>query len=136
MCSTKIEKSDELINSDINMLAANSFNSILNHIQNSSLNYQLQLSPFSALVSIKKSFIKDKSGQTVLPPECFITPAYKSELELRNESSRYEKLKQEFEELRSVHEELVLKLASASSNIQLLQTDIREKVDIINDLEA
>ena len=64
----KIEKVNKLINSDISMLAANVFNAIIDQIQNSKLNYHLQISPFSAMVSIKKTFIKDKRGQTILPP--------------------------------------------------------------------
>ena len=49
------------------MYATNSFNDILYAIEKSCLNYHLQMSPFSAIISIKKSFKKDKSGQLILP---------------------------------------------------------------------
>ena len=64
-------KSDELFNSDsINptMLASEAFDSILDQIKNSCLNFHIQLSPFSAIISLKRSFTKDKSGNLLLPP--------------------------------------------------------------------
>ena len=50
------------------MLASNAFTSIINQIRTSNLNYQLQLSPFSAYISLKQSLIKDRSGSPRLPP--------------------------------------------------------------------
>ena len=58
---------EKLSDSDLTMLAATSFNGILNLIQNSCLNFQVQLSPYSALISLKKSFVKDKEGSLILP---------------------------------------------------------------------
>ena len=48
-------------------LASNTFDFILEQIKNSSLNFQLQLSPFSAYISLKKSLVKDKNGVPQLP---------------------------------------------------------------------
>ena len=55
--------------SDVNptMLANATFDKILEQIQTSNLNFQLTLSPFSAAISLKKSFIKDKYGNILLP---------------------------------------------------------------------
>merc|ERR1712240_90426 len=50
------------------MLATQAFNSILKHVQTSCLNFQVQISPFSAVISIKKSLVKDKFGNVLLPP--------------------------------------------------------------------
>ena len=50
------------------MLASQTFDSILQHIQTSNLNFQVQISPFSAVISLKKSLVKDKSGIFLLPP--------------------------------------------------------------------
>ena len=50
------------------MLASQYFDSIINQIQSSSLNFQLHLSPFGALISLKKTFVKDKKGAVVTPP--------------------------------------------------------------------
>ena len=60
----------EFISSDTHspeMLAAQAFDNILNGIQRSNLNFQLQVSPFSAQISLKKSLIKDRSGSFILP---------------------------------------------------------------------
>ena len=61
----------ELINSDVNlnstMLARQSFNYILEQVQSSCLNFQMQISPYSAVISIKKSFVKEKFGKMQLP---------------------------------------------------------------------
>ena len=48
-------------------MTANAFNEILDRIRGSNLNYQIQLSPFSAYISLKNTLIKDKRGFQVLP---------------------------------------------------------------------
>ena len=56
-------------NSDISpaMLASRSFDNILHQIQTSNLNFYLQLSPFGAHISLKKTLIKDKAGSYICP---------------------------------------------------------------------
>ena len=68
MCSIKIEeKTDQCVNSDMNMFASKTFDNILNSIKDSNLNFHLQLSPFSAIISLKKSLVCDKLGTPLLP---------------------------------------------------------------------
>ena len=65
-------KPEEIMNSDKidpAMLAKQRFDDILDQVQTSCLNFQLQVSPFSAVISIKKSFIKDKSGKVFVSPQ-------------------------------------------------------------------
>ena len=50
------------------MLASKAFSNIIDQIQTSNLNYQVQLSPFSAYISLKRSLIKEKSGAYRQPP--------------------------------------------------------------------
>ena len=52
---------------DTAMLAKIAFDKILEQTQASNLNFQLRLSPFSASISLKKSFIWEKSGYFLLP---------------------------------------------------------------------
>ena len=47
---------------DLTMAASQTFESLIDQVKNSNLNFHLQQSPFSAVISIKKSYIKDKSG--------------------------------------------------------------------------
>ena len=49
------------------MAVEEAFKNVLNSIQNSGLNFKIEVSPFSANISIKKSFIRDKSGFIISP---------------------------------------------------------------------
>ena len=71
--------------SDLNptMLATRAFDKILEEIQSSHLNFQLQMSPFSASIFIKKSFIRDKLGNMLLP----VDKVSHSECSLQHENS-------------------------------------------------
>ena len=51
------------------ILASTVFFKIIDQIQSSNVNFQLQLSPFSAKISLKKSWVKDKTGALLLPPD-------------------------------------------------------------------
>ena len=62
----------EILSSDATMAASIAFNKILQQVQSSSLNFHLQLSPFSAVISLKKSLVKDKAG-------CYLLPSASSE---------------------------------------------------------
>ena len=63
------------INSESNptMIACKQFNEILNQIQHSGLNFQLQLSPFGAFISLRKSLVKDKKGDFIIPSSSIIS---------------------------------------------------------------
>ena len=50
------------------MLASKAFETIIDNIRDSTLNFQLQMSPFSALISLKKTLVTEKSGVSRLPP--------------------------------------------------------------------
>ena len=58
------------IDSDFNptMIASNLFETIIDNIRSSNLNFQLQMSPFSAQISLKKSLVTEKTGVPRLPP--------------------------------------------------------------------
>ena len=58
--------SSDIVNPE--MLADQTFHNILDGIQRSNLNFQLQVSPFSAYISLRKSLVKDLSGSVLLPP--------------------------------------------------------------------
>ena len=47
-------------------MAVVKFDDILNQIKNSSLNFQMKVSPFTAVIHLKKSITKDKSGNFLL----------------------------------------------------------------------
>ena len=73
---------DEYQDSDRNlaMLASNAFENIIDQIRTSNLNFQLQMSPFSACISLKRSLVKEKSGAFLLPPAAPESPSSESEI--------------------------------------------------------
>ena len=64
-CEEKINNSDTISN-----MAAQTFEDILSFVRTSNLNFQIQLTPYSAFISLKKSPMKDKSG-------CYLEPSIK-----------------------------------------------------------
>ena len=114
------------------MLASNMFFQILNQIQSSNLNFHLQLTPFSANISLKKSFMKDKSGRFLLP---FFSPENESKVKPENEDNSAEiktladqniQLMNELVVLHKNHNEVVNDLANAHKTIEALMSQLRE----------
>ena len=82
------------------MDASARFENILAKVQNSNLNFKLEISPFSAVICLKKSFAKDKFGQVLKPHlddttnQTIITTLHQKNLELENS---YQNLKYEYQ---------------------------------------
>ena len=51
------------------IITTNVFTSIIDPIQTSNINYHLQLSPFSAFISVKRSLVKEKKSRAHWLPE-------------------------------------------------------------------
>ena len=79
------------------MDAANTFQNLLHSIQTSSLNFKIELSPFSANINLKNTFIKDRNGNRVIPPI--------------QDKTCYEKIKSENDDhvKNNVHHEVLIK---------------------------
>ena len=60
---------------DPTMVAKQTFQQIIEQIQVSNLNFQLELSPFSARISLRKSLVKDKFGNFLFPQTSHHTPS-------------------------------------------------------------
>ena len=52
----------------IKMVASDAFENLLKQVQSSNLNFRMEISPFSAVITLKKSLVKDKAGQILFPP--------------------------------------------------------------------
>ena len=103
---------------NVTMLATKSFNHILEQIQTSCLNYQIQVSPFSAFISLKKSLIKDRSGKPRLP--------FKN----KSASERIEhELDRKLTILGNEHSELIHDYTEACKTIETLQ-NLKQEVKI------
>ena len=82
-------------NSDLNqtMGADTIFDDLIDMIRNSCLNYQVQMSPFSAVISIKKSFIKNRNGCCIIPTSSStVTKAKKTEDALKTLEIKHDEL--------------------------------------------
>ena len=105
---------DEKIDSDLTMVASNVFNNVLQYVQNSSLNFQIQMSPFSAIISLKKSFVKNKHGTPILPT-----------LPISEDLKR--SLTLELDAMKTKYENLLHEHARSLEMIKVLENDLARK---------
>ena len=98
------------------MLAKNAFDEILELVKTSNLNFQMNVSPFSATISLKKSFIRDKFGNILAPTP--VNPA-SQEFSTHHENA-----------------ELVKKNEHLSKKIQEIENFVTFKTQTIQILEA
>ena len=64
--------------------ACETFDKILDCVKKSNLNFCMQLSPFSANISLKKTFVKDKAGVYLNPPVSTVSVQDPDTLYLKN----------------------------------------------------
>ena len=129
---------DRNINSDINptMLATKTFDRILEMIQKSNLNFVLQVSPFSANISLRKSLIKDRSGTAILPPDL---SAYDDNQYLKETIadlvSKNKKLEKDVINLKNELELAVDDCEKANKKVASLEEHINEKDSVEEEAE-
>ena len=104
------------------MSATRTFDDIIDHIQNSNLNFHLQMSPFSAVISLKRSLIKDKFGSFLLPS--IVTPK-SSKNEIAALASKNLMLENKVIALQKDLESALDDCAAARSTIMFLQTETK-----------
>ena len=122
---------DQVINSDVTMLASEMFDGILHRIQSSRLNFNIQLTPFSALISIKKSFVTDKSGAVVLPDNAIQDNAQNKKLNVLSVSQ----LERSLNDLQKNYTKSVGDYTDALETIQKLEDELVLRGKIIKSLE-
>ena len=109
-------------NSDTNtaMLASQAFYNILDQIQSSNLNFMLQVSPFSAQISLRKSLVKDKEGIPLLPqPLKQSVPP--TTVELKALEVKNLKLENDLFILREKYTEIVNECTNVKKNIKTME---------------
>ena len=144
-------KMDEFTNSDFNltMLATQSFNNILEQIQSSCLNFQIQISPFSAVISLKKSLIRDQSGKPRLPTKLDDTSEHVEDLVTKNlELERklivlsnkhaelindFAKYKETMKDLQNLSQEACIKVEADTSE-QIKLKDLEVELNLVKDI--
>ena len=94
---------------DLKMAVDATFSSIINEIQLSNLNFSLQITPFSAYITLKKSVIKDQNGNQAVPspPILFVL----------------QQAQQTIQELREENEQLKIKCDATEKKNDILVND-------------
>ena len=119
------------------MVANEAFDSILEHIKTSNLNFHLQMSPFSALISLKKSPVKDKAGAPLLPQVQLSRLSQTSEATIAALAAKNLQLEADLNSLRKEHTDCVDDCEGAYRRIKLLesqpafQTEIKLESDSV-----
>ena len=114
------------------MAASVMFERIIDQVRSSNLNYQIQMTPFSANIVIKKTLIRDIAGSPINPPK------FKNNDE--EIAKNYEKITAEMNALKvaysTVQSDLKLAMSENKSNLQIikkLQDTIAKNENMINE---
>ena len=136
----------EVSDVDITMQASNMFNDILDKVRNSSLNFNIQMSPFTATISLKKLLAKDRSGAYIQPTFSYsMAPTPDKNLEMYMIKSENIKLRNEVNYLKESNQKLTSELDVIKRNIQGIEIDnekkakaaakeLAVKIDLVNEI--
>ena len=103
------------------MLASKKFDGILREIQASHLNFSIQLTPFSALISIRKSFVTDRSGAVILPENALHDKSHGSMVG----DSPQNQLERNYNDLQKNYAKTVGDYTAALETIQTLEHELK-----------
>ena len=107
--------------------ASGAFDWILQQILSSNLNYSLQLTPFSAVISLKKSLIKDKNGCVILPSKDIFTT---STSETEGLKLRLDQVENDLSIVKEKYDAKNKAYETAMQKIQLLEKELDQKTVI------
>ena len=106
--------------------ASESFETILNQVKKSNLNFRMDLSPFSAVIYIKKSLIKDRSGTCRIPPTPDSVILHQVNSENQDLTQKVGKLERMLESIKSDYEISVVACENAHKTIAALEYDLNK----------
>ena len=110
------------------MEASTTFENLLEQMQKSNLNFKLERSPFSAVISLKKSFVRDKLGNISSPVTN--TAVLLDQLRAENKSLRNKVFDQEktIESLKSEFENTVDECEELNKVKIMLENQIKSRI--------
>ena len=134
---------------DINltMAASDAYEALLKKIRTSNLNFRIEQSPFSAIISLKKSLVKDKTGQMLKPPLPDSALLQKVQSDNQNLSKKIDHLENIVKSINSDLENSVQDCESACKTISKLQYELntarlpeenikKEEIDEIEEIKV
>ena len=120
------------------MAVEEAFKNVLSKIQNCGLNFKIEVSPFSANISIKKSFIRDKSGNIITPGDIhFVKLKQENDFlvqQLNFQESKFNSLKSKYENSLLHSEKSFETKEKLESKVQMLKLQLQEAVEEIDKL--
>ena len=108
------------------MTATETFETLLRQVQSSCLNFKIEISPFSAIIYLKKSYIKDQRGVRVLP-----SPKHE---ELDSFAIRLRELEEEKDLLKDKLEAAERENQTCNKIIKNLRLEIEQKSNLAESL--
>ena len=126
---------EEFDTSEFTMIAEQKFYNIVSEIQASCLNYNMQLSPFSASISLKKSLIRDRLGNVICSKYPANSKPLLANISLEKLLSENQNQTQELNCLKVEHEKLVSEFTEANDTIIKLKLALKERDNLIQDLQ-
>ena len=111
------------------MTAKLAFENLLSQVQSSNLNFRIDLSPFSATIFLKKSFVKNQHGIHVHHP-----PNPAMEVHRDDQKVKITELELENNSLQEKLESAAREKLSYNERIDDLQKEIKQKQEIIDGL--
>ena len=111
---------------------------MLDQIKTSNLNFHLQMSPFSAIISMKKSPVKDKSGALLLPQAPILSSSKTSESTIAALAAKNLQLEADLRSLRNDHSICVEDCEAAYRKIKVLESQpaVHAEIKLEADLAA
>ena len=116
------------------MAAANQFENLLRQVQSSNLNFRIELSPFSAVITLKKSLIKNKTGNFLLPPVSDFQQLQQARLEQNHLVQKISNLENVVKSLKDNHENTLTKCETAQRTTDNLEREIEKKHEVHHNL--
>ena len=112
------------------MTAMQAFENILCQVQSSCLNFKIELSPFSATIFLKKSFVKNQHRIHVHPP-----PDHAVEVHRDDQNVEKRDLEIENNSLKEKMEIAVGQTLKCNHEIDNLRAELKQKQEIIDSLD-
>ena len=116
------DKMEELFNSDFTMIASKLFDKIVNDVKNSGLNFRQELTPFGAKISLKKTLLRNKDGNIIIPD-----PSSSPDVSIETLSLKNNVLENEIAALQFSMKDTLEELSVAQNNIKLLYENLDAK---------
>ena len=112
------------------MAANQAFENLLSQVQSSCLNFKIELSPFSATIFLKKSFIKNQNGVYVHPPPDPVREVHCDDLKVK-----ISELKIENNSLQDKFASVTREMLTCNEIIDNLRNEMKQKQEIIEGLD-